>query len=123
MLELSLRELLTRDWVQRISAVDSVKNRAELMSGEINATENASDSRQTLATIWAHWRAEPGTQLIPGHDLAMRLGAKANLITWTNAKWLLLSGSPNVSATCGPSTYAVTQALALLTGALQRDRF
>ena len=121
--EVYVRELLTRDRVQRISAGDSVKNRAELMSGEINATENASDSRQTLATIWALWRAEPGTQLIPGHDLAMRLGAKANLITWTNAKWLLLSGSPNLSTSCGPSTYAVTQALALLTGALQRDRF
>ena len=67
MLELYVPELFTRGRVQRISAGDSVKNRAELMSGEINATENASDSRQTLATIWARWRAEPGTQLIPGH--------------------------------------------------------
>ena len=75
MLELYVPELFTRGRVQRISAGDSVKNRAELMSGEINATENASDSRQTLATIWARWRAEPGTQLIPGHELAMRLGA------------------------------------------------
>lgn len=108
--ELYVRELLTRDRVQRISAGDeplpglqsvaapghtpghlifvlaansppviftgdSAKNRAELMSGEVDATGNASDSRQTLATIWAHWRAEPGTVLIPGHDLAMRLGA------------------------------------------------
>jgi N-acyl homoserine lactone hydrolase len=54
---------------------DSAKNRAELLSGEVDATENVDQSQQTLAMIWAQWRAEPGTLLIPGHDLSMRLDA------------------------------------------------
>lgn len=52
---------------------DSAKNRAELLSGEVDATENMGQSQETLAMIWAQWRAEPGTLLIPGHDLSMRL--------------------------------------------------
>jgi hypothetical protein len=27
----------------------------------------------TIETIWSYWRKEPGTLLIPGHDLTMRL--------------------------------------------------
>lgn len=53
---------------------DSAKNRAELLSGEVDATENADHSRQTIAMIWAHWRAQPATLLIPGHDLGMQIG-------------------------------------------------
>lgn len=52
---------------------DAAKNRAELLSGEVDATGDAAQSRQTLETIWRYWRAEPDTVLIPGHDLSMRL--------------------------------------------------
>ncbi len=55
---------------------DAAKNRAELLSGEVDATANAQHSSETLAMIWAHWRAVPGTVLIPGHDLSMQLDAQ-----------------------------------------------
>jgi len=54
---------------------DSAKNRAELLSGEVDATVDATQSRETLALIWSYWRAEPGTLLIPGHGLSMCLDA------------------------------------------------
>lgn len=55
---------------------DAAKNRAELLSGEVDATANAQHSSETLAMIWAHWRAVPGAVLIPGHDLSMQLDAQ-----------------------------------------------
>ena len=32
-------------------------------------------SRSSLDLIWGLWRAVPGTLLVPGHDLTMRLDA------------------------------------------------
>jgi glyoxylase-like metal-dependent hydrolase (beta-lactamase superfamily II) len=52
---------------------DSAKNRAELLSMEVDATEDPDLSRTTLEAIWAAWRRTPGTLLVPGHDLTMRL--------------------------------------------------
>lgn len=52
---------------------DSAKNRAELLSMEVDATLDDGHSRQTLETIWALWRRAPGTLLVPGHDRTMRL--------------------------------------------------
>ena len=55
---------------------DAAKNRAELLSMGVDATEDAAQSVQTLHTIWRYWRAQPGTLLIPGHDLSMVLDAQ-----------------------------------------------
>lgn len=52
---------------------DSAKNRAELLSMAADQSEDHSQSRETLERIWAHWRRVPGTLLVPGHDLTMRL--------------------------------------------------
>ncbi|GAA4325271.1 hypothetical protein GCM10023144_07470 [Pigmentiphaga soli] len=54
---------------------DAAKNRAELLSGEGADTEDAETSRRTIEMIWSLWRAHPGTLLVPGHDLTMRLDA------------------------------------------------
>jgi N-acyl homoserine lactone hydrolase len=51
---------------------DAAKNRAELLSGEVDMTLDCATSRQTVAKIGALWRARPDTVLIPGHDLPMR---------------------------------------------------
>jgi N-acyl homoserine lactone hydrolase len=55
---------------------DAAKNRAELLSGEVDASEDHAQSRQSLEVIWRYWRAQPGTLLVPGHDLSMRLDAQ-----------------------------------------------
>lgn len=52
---------------------DAAKNRAELLSGHVEASESHVDSERSLQTIWRWWREVPGTILIPGHDLAMQL--------------------------------------------------
>lgn len=52
---------------------DAAKNRAELLSGRVDASESHADSERSLQTIWHWWREVPGTILIPGHDLSMRL--------------------------------------------------
>ena len=54
---------------------DAAKNRAELLSLATDMTMDAAASRASLERIWALWRAVPGTLLIPGHDLTMRLDA------------------------------------------------
>lgn len=52
---------------------DAAKNRAELMSRDVDATLEADASRRSIDLIWACWRRVPGTVLIPGHDLSMVL--------------------------------------------------
>jgi glyoxylase-like metal-dependent hydrolase (beta-lactamase superfamily II) len=52
---------------------DAAKNRAELLSREVDATADAEASRRSIDEIWACWRRVAGTVLIPGHDLSMRL--------------------------------------------------
>ena len=54
---------------------DAAKNRAEMMSMTADMTMDAVASAQSMAGIWALWRAVPGTLLVPGHDLTMRLDA------------------------------------------------
>jgi glyoxylase-like metal-dependent hydrolase (beta-lactamase superfamily II) len=54
---------------------DSAKNRAELLSLKTDMTMDLSASLASLHRIWGLWRARPGTLLIPGHDLTMRLDA------------------------------------------------
>lgn len=52
---------------------DAAKNRAELLSREVDATGDAAASRLSIDAIWQHWHRVPGTVLIPGHDLSMCL--------------------------------------------------
>ena len=54
---------------------DAAKNRAELVSGDVDMTYDAAVSRASIGMIRGLWRARPGTVLIPGHDLPMVLGA------------------------------------------------
>ncbi len=54
---------------------DAAKNRAELLSMSVDATGDMEQSRASLETIWRIWREQPGTILVPGHDLCMFLDA------------------------------------------------
>jgi hypothetical protein len=54
---------------------DAAKNRAEMLSREADMTMNAGDSRRTMERIWDLWRKKPGSILVPGHDVPMRLEA------------------------------------------------
>jgi N-acyl homoserine lactone hydrolase len=52
---------------------DAAKNRAELLSRDADMTMNVADSRRTIERIWDLWRKKPGSILVPGHDVPMRL--------------------------------------------------
>jgi N-acyl homoserine lactone hydrolase len=52
---------------------DAAKNRAELLSRDVDATGDRAASQHSIDRIWSFWRARPDTILIPGHDLSMRL--------------------------------------------------
>ncbi len=83
---------LTANDVPILFTGDAAKNRAELMSNDVDATEDHAASIATLQSIWSIWRKVPGTLLIPGHDLTMRLDAagkpeyvgalKASIAAW-----------------------------------------
>ena len=66
---------LTGNEVPVVFSGDAAKNRAELLSMQVDMTMDAASSRASLDRIWAMWREVPGTLLIPGHDLTMRLDA------------------------------------------------
>ena len=66
---------LTANEVPVLFTGDAAKNRAELLSGRVDASEDMAQSSQSLQTIWRIWRAQPGCVLVPGHDLSMRLDA------------------------------------------------
>jgi N-acyl homoserine lactone hydrolase len=66
---------LTANEVPVLFTGDAAKNRAELLSGEVDASEDRAQSSASLQTIWRYWRAQPGTVLVPGHDLSMCLDA------------------------------------------------
>jgi N-acyl homoserine lactone hydrolase len=55
-------------------AGDAVKNRAELLSGEVDLTENRAASEASVRMVRDLWHATPGAILVPGHDLPMRVG-------------------------------------------------
>ena len=64
--------LATRE-VPVLFSGDAAKNRAELLSMAVDMTMDAAESRRSLESVWALWRELPGTLLVPGHDLTMRL--------------------------------------------------
>jgi N-acyl homoserine lactone hydrolase len=67
--------LLTANDVPVLFTGDAAKNRAELLSGAVDASEDHAQSGESLKVIWRTWRATPGTVLVPGHDLSLRLDA------------------------------------------------
>lgn len=52
---------------------DAAKNRAELLCRSADSSMNLEQSRATFEAIWDLWEAEPGTLLVPGHDVCMEL--------------------------------------------------
>ncbi|WP_431283206.1 MBL fold metallo-hydrolase [Humitalea sp. 24SJ18S-53] len=58
-----------------IFAGDAAKNLAELTEEAADLTMDAAASARSLRAINALWREKPGTLLICGHDLTMRLDA------------------------------------------------
>ncbi|NOG70688.1 MBL fold metallo-hydrolase [Roseicella sp. DB1501] len=66
---------LTGNEVPVVFSGDAAKNRAEMLSMATDMTMDAAASHASLERIWGLWRQAPGTLLIPGHDLAMRLDA------------------------------------------------
>ena len=64
---------LTASEVPVIFTGDAAKNRAELLSRKVDASIDETVSAASIETIWKLWRQVPGTILIPGHDLSMRL--------------------------------------------------
>jgi N-acyl homoserine lactone hydrolase len=69
--------LLSTNPIPMLFSGDAAKNRAELLSGRVDASVNHEESQASLKVIWHHWRAKPGTILVPGHDLCMTLDAHA----------------------------------------------
>jgi len=55
-------------------AGDAVKNRAELVSGTVDMTEDRAAGEASVRRLRELWLAEPGTVLVPGHDLPLRAG-------------------------------------------------
>ena len=54
---------------------DAAKNRSELLSRRSpHASDAGPDS--SIASIWGRWRSRPGTIVVPGHDLPLRLVGK-----------------------------------------------
>jgi glyoxylase-like metal-dependent hydrolase (beta-lactamase superfamily II) len=64
---------LTGNDVPVIFTGDAAKNRAELISRRVDASADEAASAASIGRIWELWRRVPGTLLIPGHDLTMRL--------------------------------------------------
>lgn len=64
---------LTANEVPVIFTGDAAKNRAELITRKVDMSIDEAVSAASIETIWKLWRAVPGTIVIPGHDLSMRL--------------------------------------------------
>jgi N-acyl homoserine lactone hydrolase len=83
---------LTSNDVPVIFTGDAAKNRAELLSLKVDMSLDEAASTHSIEKIWAMWRKVPGTIVIPGHDLSMRLDEsgrpvyigerKAGISTW-----------------------------------------
>ena len=54
---------------------DAAKNRAEMLSGEADASYDPAITAAAIERIWNLWRDRPGNILVPGHDMPMVLEA------------------------------------------------
>jgi glyoxylase-like metal-dependent hydrolase (beta-lactamase superfamily II) len=96
---------------------DSAKNRAELLSRDVDSSLDPVASRQSIDTIWALWRHRPGTVLVPGHDLCMVLDAedqpvylgerRAGIEAWFSES---IASVANIDLCCEPDPRARRQA-------------
>lgn len=59
---------------------DAAKNRAELLSRDVEATMDRAQSKASLEVIWHWWRKTSETLLVPGHDLTMELDGQGKPI-------------------------------------------
>ncbi len=71
---------LTANEVPVIFTGDAAKNRAELISRKVDMSIDEAVSAASIETVWKLWRAVPGTILIPGHDLSMRLDERGQTV-------------------------------------------
>jgi N-acyl homoserine lactone hydrolase len=69
---------LTANEVPVLFTGDAAKNRTELLCGHVDLSEDFAASEETLRQIWSIWRKAPGTILVPGHDLSMRLDERGD---------------------------------------------
>jgi N-acyl homoserine lactone hydrolase len=56
-----------------VFSADAAKNRAELMSHNVNMTLDEKASLESIAYLWELWKRKPGTIMVPGHDIPMVL--------------------------------------------------
>ncbi len=54
-----------------IFAGDAAKNRAELLTRQVDMTYDPELSARSIESIWSWWRTHEGNVIIPGHDIAM----------------------------------------------------
>ncbi|WP_099353756.1 MBL fold metallo-hydrolase [Fredinandcohnia onubensis] len=52
---------------------DAAKNRAELLSRNVDMTLNLSDSQNSIDYLWSMWKEKKNSILVPGHDIPMKL--------------------------------------------------
>jgi glyoxylase-like metal-dependent hydrolase (beta-lactamase superfamily II) len=52
---------------------DAAKNRTELISRDTDMTYDAAVSAASIDLIWKFWKARPGSIVVPGHDMPMKL--------------------------------------------------
>lgn len=69
---------LTANETPVIFTGDAAKNRAELLCGRADMSEDEAATGRSIAAIWELWRKVPGTLVIPGHDLTLRLDEKGH---------------------------------------------
>lgn len=101
---------LTGGEVPLLFTGDAAKNRAELLCGRVDLSEDHAESEASLNLIWDWWKKIPGTLLIPGHDLTMRLDAagkpehlgerKAAIAAWFGEDIAVVT-QIDLCATCG----------------------
>lgn len=52
---------------------DAAKNKAELLSNDVDMTLELSESRKSIDYLWGLWKRKTDNILIPGHDIPMKL--------------------------------------------------
>lgn len=52
---------------------DAAKNRAELLSCNVDMSLNFVESRSSIDYLWSLWKKKTGSILVPGHDIPMKL--------------------------------------------------
>lgn len=52
---------------------DAAKNRAELVSCDVDMTLNLPESQNSIKYLWDLWKKKKGSIMIPGHDVPMKL--------------------------------------------------